>query len=142
TLAVFAVVALVKVYSSHPAHALHVSADWLNPFAISSTSALIDGVLVAVFIYWGWDSLVSVNEETEDAERVPGVAAVVSTLILVGIYVVVSIAAGLPWRAVPGRQLGRRPQRARQGRARLPLEPAADRRGADVGVRVHPDDDP
>jgi len=93
TLAVFAVVALVKVYSSHPAHALHVSADWLNPFAISSTSALIDGVLVAVFIYWGWDSLVSVNEETEDAERVPGVAAVVSTLILVGIYVVVSIAA-------------------------------------------------
>src|SRR5207342_3876322 len=45
------------------------------------------------FIYWGWDSLVSVNEETEDKERTPGIAAVVSTILLLGIYVVVSIAA-------------------------------------------------
>ena len=50
-------------------------------------------MLIAIFIYWGWDTLVSVNEETEDAERTPGVAAVISTIVLVGIYVVVSIAA-------------------------------------------------
>ena len=93
TLGVFAVVALVKVYTDPASGSIHVSAAWLNPFAISSTSALIDGVLVAVFIYWGWDSLVSVNEETEDATRVPGVAAILSTVILVLIYVVVSIAA-------------------------------------------------
>ena len=30
--------------------------------------ALIDGVLIGVFIYWGWDSLVTVNEETEDSD--------------------------------------------------------------------------
>jgi amino acid transporter len=93
TLAIFAVVALIKVYSSHPAHAVHVSGDWLNPFSINSTSALVDGVLVAVFIYWGWDSLVSVNEETEDATRTPGIAAIMATVILVAIYVIVSIAA-------------------------------------------------
>ena len=45
------------------------------------------------FIYWGWDSLVSVNEETEDKQQTPGVAAIASTIILVFIYVIVSIAA-------------------------------------------------
>jgi amino acid transporter len=46
-----------------------------------------------VFIYWGWDSGVAVNEETEDSGTAPGRAAVVSTLLLVGIYVLVTTAA-------------------------------------------------
>jgi amino acid transporter len=93
TLALFAVVALVKVYVDGPPGSVRPSLEWLNPFAIESTSALTAGVLVAIFIYWGWDSLVAVNEETEDKERTPGVAAIASTLILVAIYVIVSIAA-------------------------------------------------
>ncbi len=93
TLAIFAIVAIAKVYTSHPTGSIRPSLSWLNPADISSTNALISGVLVAIFIYWGWDSLVSVNEETEDAERTPGIAAVLSTIILVAIYVVVAIAA-------------------------------------------------
>jgi amino acid transporter len=92
-LVIFAIVALVKVYTQHPFGAIHPSFSWLNPFEISSSSALTGGLLVAVFIYWGWDTLVSVNEETKDAARTPGIAAVVSTIVLVGIYVLVSIAA-------------------------------------------------
>ena len=94
-LVIFAVVALWKVYTQTPPPigSIQPSWSWLNPFAVSSTNALISGVLVAIFIYWGWDSLVSVNEETEDAERTPGIAAILSTIILVAIYVVVSIAA-------------------------------------------------
>ena len=92
TLVLFAVVALGKVYAGDSPDSVHPSLSWLNPFDIGSTSALTAGVLTAVFIYWGWDSL-WVNEETEDSERTPGVAAVVSTLLLVGIYLMVSIAA-------------------------------------------------
>ena len=92
TLALFTVVALIKVYSSHPAGALHVSASWFNPFDLS-WGALIDGVLLGIFIYWGWDSGVAVNEESRDRHRGPGKAAVVSTLILLLIYVSVSAAA-------------------------------------------------
>jgi amino acid transporter len=92
-LVIFAVVALYKVYAQDPEGSIEPSLSWLNPFEISSMSALVDGVLVAIFIYWGWDSLVAVNEETEDKERTPGIAAIASTFILVGIYVVVSIAA-------------------------------------------------
>jgi amino acid transporter len=93
TLAIFAVVALVRVYAGDFTDSIDPSLSWLNPLNIDSTTALIDGVLVAVFIYWGWDSAVTVNEETEDPTEGPGRSAVVSTLILLGIYVIVSIAA-------------------------------------------------
>jgi amino acid transporter len=91
-LGVFAVVALVKAYTSSPAGGLHVSGSWFNPFDMSRT-ALVDGVLLGLFIYWGWDSGVSVNEESEDPAEGPGRATVLSTIVLLLIYVVVSTAA-------------------------------------------------
>ncbi|MDX6689631.1 MAG: hypothetical protein QOG15_1088 [Solirubrobacteraceae bacterium] len=93
TLALFAVVALVAVYANPPDGSLHVNANWLNPLAIDSTGALVNGVLLGLFIYWGWDSGVAVNEESRDSATGPGKAAVVSTLLLLAIYVVVAIAA-------------------------------------------------
>jgi amino acid transporter len=93
TLAVFAVVALIKVYANNPPHSLHVQFSWFNPFAISSFGALIDGVLLGLFIYWGWDSGVAVNEESEDSAEGPGKAAVLSTILLLVIYLVVSASA-------------------------------------------------
>jgi amino acid transporter len=92
TLVLFFIVALIKVYTGHPAHAIHVTASWFNPFDLS-LSALTAGVLLGIFIYWGWDSGVAVNEESEDPTRGPGKAAVVSTLILLLIYVLVGVAA-------------------------------------------------
>ncbi|HEY2655489.1 MAG TPA: APC family permease [Solirubrobacteraceae bacterium] len=92
TLALFAVVSLIKVYTGHPAASMQVSADWFNPFNLS-WGALIDGVLLGIFIYWGWDSGVAVNEESRDRHRGPGKAAVISTLLLLVIYVVVSASA-------------------------------------------------
>jgi amino acid transporter len=92
-LALFAIVALVKVYTVDPAGSLHVQASWFSPFAIDSWGALVDGVLLGVFIYWGWDSGVAVNEESEDPTHGPGRAAVVSTVLLLGIYLIVSTAA-------------------------------------------------
>ena len=46
-----------------------------------------------MFIYWGWDSGVAVNEESEDPAKVPGKAAVISTILLVFIYLLVTTAA-------------------------------------------------
>src|ERR1700709_1185290 len=40
TLALFAVVALVKVYTSHPDGAIHPAFSWFNPFEISIAGAL------------------------------------------------------------------------------------------------------
>jgi amino acid transporter len=93
TLSAFAVVALVKVYSgSAPAASIDPSFSWINPFSLSP-SELSAGLLLAVFIYWGWDTTATVNEETENPDEAPGRATVVSTLILLGIYVIVAVAA-------------------------------------------------
>jgi len=92
TLALFAVVALIKVYNGDFHDSVRPSLSWLDPTKVSST-ALTAGILTAIFIYWGWDTAVAVNEETADAERTPGIAAVVSTLLLLGIYIVVGFAA-------------------------------------------------
>jgi amino acid transporter len=95
TLGLFAVVALIRVYTGDgTAASVHPALSWFSPFAIDGgTAALTSGVLLAIFIYWGWDSAVSVNEETEDPTEAPGKSAVVSTVMLVGIYLLVTVAA-------------------------------------------------
>jgi amino acid transporter len=93
TLIIFAVVALIKVYTGHaPAHSMHVSASWFNPFKLG-LNPLILGMLLGVFLYWGWDSGVSVNEETQNSADAPGRGAITSTLILIGIFLLVATAA-------------------------------------------------
>jgi amino acid transporter len=90
-LVAFAAAPLIKVYAAAPAGSIHPSLAWLNPFSLS-LSALVDGVLLGVFVYWGWDACVTVNEESRDSRRGPGGAAVFSTLVLLGIFVLVSTA--------------------------------------------------
>jgi len=92
-LTVFAVVALVKAATGHALPgAAHPSAAWLNPWT-GSFGSLSNSFLLAVFIYWGWDCALSVNEETKDSARTPGRAAVMATLMLVAIFAVISAAS-------------------------------------------------
>jgi amino acid transporter len=93
-LVVFSAVALIKVYAGHaPDGAIHPAISWFNPFAISSFSGFTEGVLLAIFIYWGWDTAVAVNEETADKDKTPGRAAVISTVVLLATYAIVTVAA-------------------------------------------------
>jgi amino acid transporter len=91
-LLIFSVVAFVKIYA-HTAgeQAITISWSWFNPFTLSF-SALSAGFLLAAFIYWGWDSAVAANEETENPAVNPGRAAVISTIVLLLTYLVVTMA--------------------------------------------------
>jgi amino acid transporter len=91
TLTVFAIVALIKVYVNHPPHSITPNIGWFNPGG-TSLGSLTDGILLAIFIYWGWDTGVSVNEETEDATDSPGKSALISNVVLIGIYLLVTTA--------------------------------------------------
>ncbi|MEV4556806.1 APC family permease [Kitasatospora sp. NPDC049285] len=42
------------------------SLDWYDPFAIPSLAALAQGMVLAVFCYWGFESVFSVGEEVHD----------------------------------------------------------------------------
>ena len=66
--------------------------SWFSPFAVDSSSALIGGLLIGVFIYWGWESSVNLTEETHNSETAPGLAAVASTVILLVTYLSVAAA--------------------------------------------------
>jgi amino acid transporter len=93
-LLVLSVVALVKVGNgSAPIGHLTPTWSWFNPFDVPSASSFINGVLLMLFIYWGWDTTVSVNEETADPATVPGRAAVLSTVVLLVTYVLVILSA-------------------------------------------------
>ena len=66
-LAAFSIVAFVKMYNGTALPgSMHVSWSWFNPLDMSF-SALADGILLGIFIYWGWDSGVAVNEESRDS---------------------------------------------------------------------------
>ncbi|HEY1733792.1 MAG TPA: APC family permease, partial [Acidimicrobiales bacterium] len=93
-LVILSVWALVKVGNgSAPASHLSFSWTWFNPFKVASFSNFVNGVLLMLFIYWGWDTTVSVNEETKDPSKTPGRAAVLATLILLAIYALVVLSS-------------------------------------------------
>jgi amino acid transporter len=104
-LVIFSIYALAKVYSGKaPAGSLHPSLSWLVPSGLS-TNAIVTATLIAVFIYWGWDTAVACNEESDDPSRTPGRAAVLSTLLLLAIYAVVTIAT-VAFAGVGGKGIG------------------------------------
>lgn len=67
--------------------------EWFNPLAFTDWSAFVEAVLLALFIYWGWDTCLALNEETKDPQRTPGRAALLTTIILLLTYVTVTVAA-------------------------------------------------
>ncbi|MBO1331344.1 APC family permease [Streptomyces sp. VRA16 Mangrove soil] len=69
------------------------SLAWLDPFAFDGFGPFAEAVMLCLFIYWGWDALITANEETRDGERVAGQAAVISTLALLGTYLFTAFAA-------------------------------------------------
>jgi amino acid transporter len=87
-LLILSITALVKVGTSHPPGSVTPSISWLWPSGLS-LSAFISGIILMLFIYWGWDTAVSVNEETKDKNKTPGRAAIISTVLLLVTYAIV-----------------------------------------------------
>jgi amino acid transporter len=91
-LLLFVVVAEVRlILGDVPGRSIDPSLSWLNPLEINSYSALLSGMLLAVFIYWGWESAVNLTEESEDSAHAPGLAGVLSTVILLVTYIGVAV---------------------------------------------------
>src|SRR6516225_6031442 len=90
-LLVMSLTALVRVYGSHPPPgSLHPSFSWLSPSHLP-VSAFVSGIILMLFIYWGWDTALSVNEETADKSRTPGRAGIISTVLLLFTYAIVIV---------------------------------------------------
>jgi amino acid transporter len=92
TLLLFALVAFVRIaIGDSPASSVDPEPSWLSPLGVEY-SAMLAGVLLGVFIYWGWESAVNLSEESKDSSRAPGLAGLTSTVILLVTYIAVAVA--------------------------------------------------
>ncbi|MFG2127244.1 APC family permease [Streptomyces sp. NPDC048751] len=67
------------------------SLSWFDPFAITSASALAQGLLLSVFCYWGFEAAFSVNEEVRDP-RDASRAGFITLVTMLGLFLLGSIA--------------------------------------------------
>ncbi len=86
----FTIAAIVVIYAGHRAHAVHLASSWFTIGGAGGFKALISGVLLAIFLYSGWDTAAYVGEEAEG--RTAGPAAVTSVVLLFVIYAVTVLA--------------------------------------------------
>ena len=92
-LALFIVLAFGGAIGGTSEFAIDFSWSWLNPFAIESFAAFAAGLSLSIFIFWGWDTTLTVNEETTGSSSTPGRAALLTILTILGTYLLVAISA-------------------------------------------------
>jgi amino acid transporter len=88
-LVVFAVIALVKSGSADTG--MSFSLDWFSPAGLTM-SAFIAGLSGSIFAFWGWDTALTVNEESKDSDKTPGRAALLCVVSILLTYLLVAIA--------------------------------------------------
>jgi amino acid transporter len=88
-LLLFAVIALTRSGSSETGMAF--SLDWFSPAGLTM-SAFIAGLSGSIFAFWGWDTALTVNEESRDADKTPGRAALLCVVSILCTYLLVAVA--------------------------------------------------
>lgn len=91
-LVIFLVAAFVHVAKGTAFDASPVELSWFNPFAVGDFGAVVAGLSLSIFIFWGWDVVLTMNEETRNPRKTPGRAATVTVLIVAGLYLLLSMA--------------------------------------------------
>lgn len=77
-------------FSASPTHVF--SWSWLS-FTSFTPELFASSVLTAVFLYWGWDVTLNLNEKTKNTKHTSGMGAFCSVLLIILIYVSFVIAA-------------------------------------------------
>lgn len=88
----FGVAAFVKAGSGQAFDQTPVAIAWFDPFAIPSGAALAAGLSLSIFIFWGWDVTLTMNEETRGSRSTPGLAATGTVAVTMLLYLLASCA--------------------------------------------------
>jgi amino acid transporter len=89
-LLIVAAVAITALFHGHTAATF--SWQWFSWDGMGHMKGLMGGILIACFMYSGWDAAVYVNEETVDRVNSPGKAALASVVMLALMYSVTTFA--------------------------------------------------
>jgi amino acid transporter len=88
-LLLFAVLAIAKSGASEVGEAF--SWSWFSPAGLT-LSAFVTGLSFSIFGFWGWDTSLTVNEESKNSDTNPGRAALLCVLSILLTYLLVSVA--------------------------------------------------
>ncbi|MDB6086281.1 MAG: family permease [Gammaproteobacteria bacterium] len=69
-----------------------LSWNWFSWTSLGGIKGLMSGILIACFMYSGWDAAIYVNEETSDRANNPGKAALASVVMLAVMYSITTFA--------------------------------------------------
>lgn len=105
TLLTFAVVAITAASRGHGVANLSFRLDWFLPFGGPAMSAFVVGVTGSIFGYWGWDTPLTLGEESKDPTKVPGGAALLCVVTVLLTYLLVG-SAMMMYAGVGTRGLG------------------------------------
>ncbi|MFJ6272036.1 APC family permease [Pseudarthrobacter oxydans] len=72
--------------------AIPFSWEWFDVTRIETFGQIAAGISLSIFVYWGWDVCLTVNEETSNGRKTSGLAGTLTALIVLAIYLLVSIA--------------------------------------------------
>jgi amino acid transporter len=86
----FAIAGLIAVLG-HRHGSFPITKEWFQLKGIGGHGSLAAGLLIAVFMYTGWDATVYVNEEVKHRRTNPGRAAVFAVALVTVIFVLTSI---------------------------------------------------
>ncbi|MDO5633810.1 MAG: APC family permease [Micrococcus sp.] len=104
-LGAFAVAALLQVSRGTGFDVTPVELEWFNPMAVGDFSVIAAGVSLSIFLFWGWDVTLTMNEETKDPERTPGRAASLTVLIIIAVYILCALGV-IAWAGIGTEGLG------------------------------------
>jgi amino acid transporter len=89
---IFAVAAFVHVSRGDAPAGLQFDIDWFNPFSGLAIGAFVIGLTGSIFVFWGWDTCLTLGEECKDPKKVPGRAGLLCVLTILFTYLLVSVA--------------------------------------------------
>jgi amino acid transporter len=101
----FSIAALVHVANGTAFDALAFDANWFNPFAVPDFSAFAAGVSLSIFIFWGWDVTLTMNEETRNPKKTPGRAATLTVGVIFALYLLITVSI-LMYSGIDGGEFG------------------------------------
>jgi amino acid transporter len=86
----FTIAAIIAIYGGHLTHTVHLTSSWFTLSGAGGFKALISGILLAIFLFSGWDTAAYVGEEAHG--RQAGPAAITSVIMLFFIYAITILA--------------------------------------------------
>ena len=91
-LVAFAVTAFVHVSRGDAPAGLSFELDWFNPFTGLTLAVFAVGLTGSIFAFWGWDTCLTLGEESKDPTKVPGRAGLLCVTSILITYLLIAVA--------------------------------------------------